>query len=980
MRGIYRHLLLLDRINAAVLAGAGEREAARMFCEGVVRIHEGWALLATCREEDAGLYELLAAFPEAGFARPGTLFRLLDGGALTRALRGREPSDIGPWSTIPEEIRSLRVEEISSRGPRWPWRRGNIRESAMTVFPLADHGRLLGFFLLGTRRRPRGYARRLLASVLGRLAGLIGPLRSSEALREAEARSSTLFGCSPVPIWELDISALLETVKDAKRRGVTDGEAWLDFRRESLTGLVKVTAMNDAASRLGVEPFADMRELVRHLFAEEKVFETAVRTTDATGRELILRCRYAFVPGHEEDGRRVVLSAEDETLPRRALEALEWELHANEAMSQLAEAITVGAVGICGLAGIALSSAKLLTASRRGALLWRKGDGKVSAVSDVRLSVPSVPEGSGNMWCYADVGEASGWDWEGKAGDGGVGVLKEGEAGIVVPFGAVQGRRGLLILAGGRYDEAKTVAVVRRLGALFLLAVLRKEEADRLRAGEELYRTVVEGFPLNVYILDTDGRFLLSNRRGAVRHGLAPEEMVGRSLADLFTPDEAAERLAAVRQAAESGATIYREFWQGDRVFEASLTPLAALQPERPSVLVMSRDVTEERRTAEALRRSERMASVGRLAAGVAHEFNNILATVRMAVQDRLQDLEAGANPDTVSWTVFLRMMEDQTRRGEAVVGNLVSFARPPKPMRLEAVGMEGLCERILGMLERQMRLERVRLRKVYGSRRMVLADAALVEQVLMNLLLNARKRLKAAGGGELTLGFREAGDVMRVVVEDDAAALREEVRRNLFDPFFSLTGDEGEDDSVKGSGLGLSVSLRIVRDHGGDLRYEPVEARRGNRFVFELPLAPVTLPEVGGEAPETPAVERVGVFLVEDEPEINEYVVRMLRKNGFSRVAGFVSATEALRRLQEGGPEGWRPDVVLLDLLMPDMGGEEWFREAKRIRSDLKVVVISGQADLERERLAELGVDGFLAKPFDAGDLVGLLRRVLAR
>lgn len=956
---IYRHLLLLDRIHQGVAEGWKEREAARLFCEGMAKIHGGRAMLAL-RRDDGELFELVAAYPPREFAEAGTLFA---------------------WGvSLPATEEEALAVEFCSALPAAVFPGGGRTESLTgrrkaLLFPLVLKGEAAGGFLLAFERVPQGYTRRLLVSVVRRFAAVLASLKDAEVLREAEARFATLFGHSPVPTWELDLSGLVREVREARQRGVVDVEAWLDFRRGSGVALaesVRVTAMNAAAARLGVVPFRDVEEICRHLFASERVFEVEERIWDGEGRRRDLKCRYAVVPGHEEDGRRVVLCAEDETRLRRSMEEVERELRVNETMSMVAAAIPQ-LRGVDALARLVLTSCRALTGSRRALLLWRNEDGRASAVSDVPLSVEAVPERKEGFFFYADLGVRSFGE-----GDGGLGVLSADEPGIVVPFGGLDVRGGILALAGGsvRPGDEWVLSATGRIASLFFVGVLRHEEAERLRASEELHRTLVEAFPLNVYIIDRTGRVVFANRRGAARHGLTPEEVVGRTLSDLFTSEEARERLLAVQAAVEAGGTIYKEFPYGDRIFEASLTPVGGFCGER-CVLVMSRDVTEERRTAEALRRAERMASVGRLAAGVAHEFNNILAAMRMAVQDRMHDLEAGREMDAFSWALFLRTLEDQTRRGEAVVGNLVSFAKSPRPSWMGPVRLEEVCERILGVQEHQMRLERIRVRRRYGSRRPVMADAALVEQVLMNLVLGARKRLKAMGGGELTVGFEEADGVMRVWVEDDTPTLGEVARRHLFDPFF-LEGGDGDDGSLKGGGLGFSVSLRIVREHGGELRHEPGEGMRGNRFVFDLPLAQGSAEKEGGAEVRGALSAEAGIFVVEDEPEINAYVRRMLAKNGFGRVEGFVSAWEALDRLRAGVAEGWRPQVVLLDLLMPEMAGEDWYREAKALCPGLKVVVMSGQVDLERERLERLGVDGFLAKPFDAADLLEVLRGVL--
>lgn len=378
-------------------------------------------------------------------------------------------------------------------------------------------------------------------------------------------------------------------------------------------------------------------------------------------------------------------------------------------------------------------------------------------------------------------------------------------------------------------------------------------------------------------------------------------------------------------------------------------------------------DATDRRRAADA----QRMAAVGQLAAGVAHEFNNILASMMLAAELTVQ---RGDQDDTEQLSdIVLRA----ATRGAEICRSLTSFARP-KPQRLQPMAIEDAIEGALAMAAPQIGGFDVVVHRDFGTEgALVYADANQLEQVFLNLVINAYQAMPE--GGTLTLvtrchqsqsGRREV--IARVV--DTGQGISPEDQPRVFEPFFTTKGRLGESD-VPGTGLGLSVSHGIITSHGGDIS---VSSRAGAGTTIEIRLKTHETSHAEMSAGQQPQaaeagdVRRLSVLLAEDDDDLRALVTGVLDMYDCS-VTGARTAAEALRALRDISH-----DIVITDLLMPG-GGRTVLSALSDMPASPPVLVITGKADeVSVEVLETAGRGALLRKPFGIAELTRAIQQLL--
>ncbi len=417
---------------------------------------------------------------------------------------------------------------------------------------------------------------------------------------------------------------------------------------------------------------------------------------------------------------------------------------------------------------------------------------------------------------------------------------------------------------------------------------------------------------------------------------------------------------SAIEELAEQQAELRRSY-------DALADSFAALR-ERERLL--EAEVEERKRAEEALRRSEakllrsqRMEAMGRLAGGIAHDFNNLMTTV-LGYADELDDPKVTRAELDEGLCEIRRAAERATR----LTGQLLAFSRR-QVLKLQALDLNHIVREMESMLRRVLG-EDVEVRtELEADLPGVVADPSQLEQVLLNLAVNARDAM--AEGGTLTLrtsrgrsGAEGTAVSVRLRVEDSGQGISEDVRPHIFEPFFT-TKETGQ-----GTGLGLSTVYGIVRQSGGRIEVES-QPGAGAAFVIDLPAA-TSRPTVRG--PAAPIPEASGgaetVLVVEDEDSVRSLIKRVLSGAGY-RVLEAASGDEA-----EAGP--WRQaavDLVVTDVVMRGTSGPELARRLREERSDLPVLLISGYPGNRVDLDASFG---FLAKPFSKRELLARVRTLL--
>ena len=510
------------------------------------------------------------------------------------------------------------------------------------------------------------------------------------------------------------------------------------------------------------------------------------------------------------------------------------------------------------------------------------------------------------------------------------------------------------------------------------------ERDDTLRLLEETgayLDSAVESAPIGVAFLDRQLRFRRVNEALAQMSGTAGAAYAGRTL-DEMAPELAGALSPILDRVLRTGVAetdlaveVGDAGTLGVRRWNVTCYPLRAKGSPPIGVGMMVLDVTERQQLEDQFRQSQKMEAVGRLAGGIAHDFNNVLTIIQGSSDLLAADLGAGA-----AGLEEVRAIREAADRAAALARQLLSFSRRevaiPRTVDVNAVvgGMQGILERLL--------FQGVELRlKTSGTPRYVRVDPGQLEQVIMNLVINAVHAMP--DGGTLTIRIATAPGVMLpgskgerpavgISIADTGTGMTEAVRARLFEPFFT-TKPAGE-----GTGLGLATSYAIVRAADGIVRVE-TELGRGTRFEILLPLEPdpdrAPDPRHSPQAGSGRAQPGDTILLVEDEGAIRRALSRVLESTGY-RVLEASNGAEALR---VAGEESGRIDLLLTDVMMPGIGGKELVQRLLAERPGLRVILMSGYTDddLLRRDLGEARFV-FLQKPFAARDAVAAVRELL--
>ena len=494
----------------------------------------------------------------------------------------------------------------------------------------------------------------------------------------------------------------------------------------------------------------------------------------------------------------------------------------------------------------------------------------------------------------------------------------------------------------------------------------RKEAEESLRKSERLTRNLLEHLPHRILVKNRDSVMTFCNARYAADLGLTPAEIVGKTASDFHPPqlaaayradDEAVMELGIMRDLEEPYSTASSTGW-----VHTVKVPYRDEAGEIVGVLVVFEDITERKQLEENLRQSQRLEAIGHLAGGVAHDFNNLLGVIS-GYGEIAHSRLSGDDPLLEDVGQILKA----TERASGLTRQLLAFGRKqvlqPRNLDLNATisDLERMLSRLLG--------ESIELTTALApDLGRVQADPGQIEQVLMNLVLNARDAMPeggritiATGNVELESGTWPGGSLalsgacVQIVVSDTGLGMDAATQARVFEPYFT-TKEPG-----KGTGLGLSTVHGIVSQSGGVIRVQS-EVGKGTTFQVFLPRLDETLAQSGEEAPAALKPGRETVLLVEDEPAFRELLQRVLESNGYAvLVAADGRAALALAAAHDGAIE-----LLLTDMILPGMSGSTIAERLRQDRPGVKVLYISGYS---QEAVASKGMLGsgtaFLSKPF---------------
>ncbi len=512
----------------------------------------------------------------------------------------------------------------------------------------------------------------------------------------------------------------------------------------------------------------------------------------------------------------------------------------------------------------------------------------------------------------------------------------------------------------------------------------RERAQQALRESEERHRALFQSAPDAIFLAEGDsGRILDVNPAAERLTGRSRGELVGRYLKDLYPPGHWRRLCRLSGEGAEARPEETTVLRRGGPAVPVEVLAERVRIGDRSLCLLVCRDIRERKRLEAQLQHAQRMEAVGTLAGGIAHDFRNILQIVQAHAETLLGTL-SGDSPVREGLERILRAC----LRGSELTTQLLTFSRQAES-HLRPVEINREVQDACAMLRRTIpRMIQIRT-DLDPEAGFVLADPAQIEQMIVNLALNARDAMPT--GGELRIetsavsgealwseGFQAAPEerYVRLRVMDTGHGMDPETLRHIFDPFFT-TKEVGA-----GTGLGLATVYGIVKGHRGHIA---CRSRIGQGTVFtiflprmaETDVEPVRGEPAAAEPAGAPAPSRRGVtvLLVDDEEEIRGVARELLETRGY-RVLTAGSGEEALDVYRRSGE---RIEAVILDLGMPGMGGQRCLEELRALDPAVRVIVTTGYGEAHlRELLARAGARAFLNKPYRSAELARTLEEVL--
>ena len=525
--------------------------------------------------------------------------------------------------------------------------------------------------------------------------------------------------------------------------------------------------------------------------------------------------------------------------------------------------------------------------------------------------------------------------------------------------------------------EERTAELTRANALLKLEIAERWRAEEALRDSEERYRTLFETSRDVIYITSRDGEFIDVNEAGLDLFGYTREEMMGMNAQKIYVDPN--DRILFQREIERRGAVAdYEVMFRTKNGTQMDCLLTSTLRQTKDGTILgyqgIIRDITERKRLEAQLQQAQKMEAIGTLAGGIAHDFNNLLMGIQGNVSLVLSDMDASDQH-------YERLMntEKQIQSGAKLTSHLLGYARKGryeiKPLSLNQLVEE--TSETFARTKREVTIDRELAADLFA----VEADPGQVEQVLWNLFINAADAMPDGGGlilrtanvthKDMTGKLYDPvpGNYVLLTVTDTGTGMDKEIMKRIFDPFFT-TKERG-----RGTGLGLASTYGIVKGHRG---YIDVISRKGEGSTFKVYL-PASEKHVhkAFKHSDRLVTGTETVLLVDDEEAIRQVGRELLEAMGYNVL--LASNGEEAVELYEKHCDN--VDIVLLDIVMPHMGGGVTYERMKKINPDIKVLLLSGYSiDGEATDILKRGCNGFIQKPFTMKELSGRIREIVEK
>jgi len=500
----------------------------------------------------------------------------------------------------------------------------------------------------------------------------------------------------------------------------------------------------------------------------------------------------------------------------------------------------------------------------------------------------------------------------------------------------------------------------------------------KLALSEKRYQCLVNNSPDIIYTMGLDGSFTYVNPAWEKILGHKTDQVIGKSFADFAQEADVPQCVRLFTKVKEGGDTTRDTSCNlipktgAPRLFSMSAAPNLDARGNVIGVVGVFKDITEQRQLEGELAQAQKMKAIGTLAGGIAHDFNNLL----MGIQGRASLMFLDTDSDHSHYE-HLKGIEDIVESGAGLTKQLLGFARGGK-YEVKPTSLNDSIDKtatMFGRTKKEITLHTSYQKDIWPSE----VDRGQIEQVLLNLYVNAWHAMD--GGGDLYLQTKNVtlekkdvtplgvvpGNYVKISVTDTGVGIDEETQRRIFEPFFT-TKEMG-----RGTGLGLASAYGIIQNHGGVIDVDSKEGK-GTTFNVYLPASAKKIPKEE-DGPTTLLRGTESVLLVDDEDMIIDVGQEILEEMGY-KVFLARSGKEAIETYEKNKHE---IDMVILDMIMPDMGGGEAYDRMKEVDPNVKVLLSSGYSiEGQASDILARGCNGFIQKPFSVKQLSHTIRQVL--
>ncbi|MCY3415064.1 MAG: response regulator [Candidatus Heimdallarchaeota archaeon] len=456
-----------------------------------------------------------------------------------------------------------------------------------------------------------------------------------------------------------------------------------------------------------------------------------------------------------------------------------------------------------------------------------------------------------------------------------------------------------------------------------------------------------------IFAYDNDNRYVYVNRYFASLHGITPDEIIGKTTYDLFDADvarkfdESNEVVKATR-----APKIYNVQAEIQGELQYSVTTIAPVihLDEVLGVVGVAFNTTDLRILEQSIYDTQRVESLGRLTGGIAHDINNLLASISGYCEIILED-----NDCKTANLQYIEKILSVAQRGKQLIEKLMGLSRRGKHV-IQPVLIPDIIQEAVEILQPNLKTFNVNFTKEGSCS--IDGDPTQILQVFINLIINA---IEAMGNeGELIIRYLCKNKEIKIEIEDTGPGIKKEIADLVFQPFFTTKHDKKK----LGTGLGLSTVAGIVKNHNGRVTFE--SEGEGTTFILTFPRGSLKVnQDKGSDAQITEKMKTTSILIVDDEAEIRNVLSIYLKRKGHTVY------------LAENGTQGialykkYKPEITILDYIMPDIIGSEVFKQIRNIHSNAKVLISTGFGkDGAIQEMLDLGVNEFLLKPFGLHDL----------